>query len=261
MVETVDITPTWAGIMPALLNVIESARSTEARNNAKAELLRLAKIADAAGDLVAYVQQFGSDPKGHEYGLTAKELHELVTDFFDESKPNPVTPPTLRHVAPPPPVNQSVNTGAGSGAMPLSHEQRRDEWLGSLQGQYARTLLTYIMSLSGVHGGVTFDRIEVWSGDTEPDSVIHIKPGVTELSDEVMRGLVGWVFEIDGPVKYLFSTSIGSYPWVQFILDGLDSNPAEMLQDHSTGNWPGGLDEKFVELGEQFEEKWQARRG
>lgn len=271
MVKAVNITPTWAGIMPGLLAVIETARSTEARNSAKAELLRLAKIADAAGDLVAYVQQFGDDPKGHEYGLTAKELRELVMVFFDESKPNPVAPPTLRHVAPP-----SVDPWAGSkekvwypnhevidtSKMPLTHEQKKEQWLASGQAQYVRTVLAYILSLSGVYDGKTFDRIEVWGGDTVPDDTIDItQPEFTELSDEQMRALVGWLYEIDGPVKYLFATSNGSYPWVQFVLDGIESNPAEMLQDHSTGNWPGDMDEKFTDLAEPFEKVWLARRG
>jgi hypothetical protein len=46
--ETIDITPTWVGILPTLLAVYSSAGSPEGRNAAYKELLRMAKIADDA---------------------------------------------------------------------------------------------------------------------------------------------------------------------------------------------------------------------
>lgn len=45
-VAAVDITPTWAGILPALLAVIENGETFEARNLALAELRRMAELAD-----------------------------------------------------------------------------------------------------------------------------------------------------------------------------------------------------------------------
>ena len=44
--KTIDATPTWEGILPALLAVIESGTTVEARNNAMAELHRIAQLAD-----------------------------------------------------------------------------------------------------------------------------------------------------------------------------------------------------------------------
>lgn len=44
--RTIDATPTWAGIMPVLIAVIENG-TTEGRNNAVAEIMRLARAADS----------------------------------------------------------------------------------------------------------------------------------------------------------------------------------------------------------------------
>lgn len=43
---TVDFTPTWQAVLPILLAVIESG-SDQGRADAKAELLHMAKLADA----------------------------------------------------------------------------------------------------------------------------------------------------------------------------------------------------------------------
>jgi len=42
---TIDITPTWSGLLPYLLNLYESGPET-ARQTAKEELARMAKAAD-----------------------------------------------------------------------------------------------------------------------------------------------------------------------------------------------------------------------
>jgi hypothetical protein len=46
MTKTVDLTPTWSGILPALLAVIANGETVEARKAAEAELRRMAAIAD-----------------------------------------------------------------------------------------------------------------------------------------------------------------------------------------------------------------------
>jgi hypothetical protein len=46
MPESITITPTWAGILPALLAIITNAETVEARKVAEAELLRMARLAD-----------------------------------------------------------------------------------------------------------------------------------------------------------------------------------------------------------------------
>jgi len=45
MTQTVDITPTWQGILPALLTLLESKNHT-AREVALAEMERMAVLAD-----------------------------------------------------------------------------------------------------------------------------------------------------------------------------------------------------------------------
>jgi hypothetical protein len=44
--ETIDMTPTWSGLLPALLAVIQNAETVEGRKAAEAELMRMARIAD-----------------------------------------------------------------------------------------------------------------------------------------------------------------------------------------------------------------------
>lgn len=46
-VRTIDLTPTWSGILPGLLEVIENGDSFAARDTARAELRRMARLADA----------------------------------------------------------------------------------------------------------------------------------------------------------------------------------------------------------------------
>ncbi len=44
--ETIDLTPTWAGLMPALVEIAANGTTAEGRQQAMAELMRLAKIVD-----------------------------------------------------------------------------------------------------------------------------------------------------------------------------------------------------------------------
>jgi hypothetical protein len=46
MPDTIDLTPTWEAIVPALVEVAARGTSPEARRDAMAELIRLARIAD-----------------------------------------------------------------------------------------------------------------------------------------------------------------------------------------------------------------------
>lgn len=45
-VETLDLTPTWEGLLPALLLVLEHGETKEARDNAVKELRNMAQAAD-----------------------------------------------------------------------------------------------------------------------------------------------------------------------------------------------------------------------
>lgn len=45
--ETINITPTWKGVLRVLLEVYSTAKTSEARNTALAELTRMAELADA----------------------------------------------------------------------------------------------------------------------------------------------------------------------------------------------------------------------
>lgn len=46
-IDTVDITPSWEGVLPIYLAVIENSSSPHARKVAMDELRRMAKLADA----------------------------------------------------------------------------------------------------------------------------------------------------------------------------------------------------------------------
>jgi hypothetical protein len=48
-VEYIDLTPSWSGIMPALIAALENG-TEEGRRLARAELMRLAHITDAQND-------------------------------------------------------------------------------------------------------------------------------------------------------------------------------------------------------------------
>lgn len=44
--ETVDLTPQWAGILPALLSIVRNGTTVESQKFAEGELLRMARLAD-----------------------------------------------------------------------------------------------------------------------------------------------------------------------------------------------------------------------
>jgi hypothetical protein len=48
--ETIDITPTWEGILPVLVEVAVNGTSLEGRKEAMNELRRLARIVDAMAE-------------------------------------------------------------------------------------------------------------------------------------------------------------------------------------------------------------------
>ena len=50
---TIDLTPTWEGVLPALLAVVERSRTASAQREAYAELTRMAKLADGFKQLRA----------------------------------------------------------------------------------------------------------------------------------------------------------------------------------------------------------------
>jgi len=45
-VEYIDLTPTWLGILPAMLDVIRNGTTFEARADIEREFVRMARIAD-----------------------------------------------------------------------------------------------------------------------------------------------------------------------------------------------------------------------
>jgi hypothetical protein len=75
--ETIDLTPTWVGLLPALLAVHESGESSESRNTVRAELVRMAAAADLANELVAVLRH------------TAAKL-EATLPMLDEGSRNTV---------------------------------------------------------------------------------------------------------------------------------------------------------------------------
>lgn len=46
--KTINIQPTWAGLLPALLAVVENGETAEARQEAREALQRMARAADIA---------------------------------------------------------------------------------------------------------------------------------------------------------------------------------------------------------------------
>lgn len=58
--RTIDITPTWSDILPALLAIIANATTYEARKAAEDELRRMARLADK------FVEVCRSDAAGNE---------------------------------------------------------------------------------------------------------------------------------------------------------------------------------------------------
>jgi hypothetical protein len=48
MTQTIDLTPTWAGLLPALVALTVNSSTDEGRETAQRELQRMAQVADRA---------------------------------------------------------------------------------------------------------------------------------------------------------------------------------------------------------------------
>lgn len=72
MAKTIDLTPTWAGILPALLAVIQDGNS-EGKRQAEIELRRLAQVADK------FVEQF---PNGFD---AWHETHFEIVSYLNRT--------------------------------------------------------------------------------------------------------------------------------------------------------------------------------
>jgi hypothetical protein len=44
--KTIDMTPTWKGLLPVLMHLVENATTSESRAMATSELARMANLAD-----------------------------------------------------------------------------------------------------------------------------------------------------------------------------------------------------------------------
>ena len=52
----IELTPTWVEVLPILIDAVE--HNTSSRNTAKAELQRMARLADAYGEAVKRIAQY-----------------------------------------------------------------------------------------------------------------------------------------------------------------------------------------------------------
>jgi hypothetical protein len=52
IVETIDVTPTWSGVLPLLLLVLREGTTAQARKAAEDELKRMAHLADVAVEML-----------------------------------------------------------------------------------------------------------------------------------------------------------------------------------------------------------------
>jgi hypothetical protein len=58
LVETMDCTPTWSGILPLYLSILEDNSSKQnAKDSARAEIKRMATIADAYNDTRKHLKE------------------------------------------------------------------------------------------------------------------------------------------------------------------------------------------------------------
>jgi hypothetical protein len=75
--QRIDITPTWAGLLPALLAVHESATTPEALRLADDELHRMARLADAVGPLVEALERIAADDNVSARAVAFLALHNF----------------------------------------------------------------------------------------------------------------------------------------------------------------------------------------
>jgi hypothetical protein len=81
MVRYVECTPSWQGIMPALLNVIENGETFEAKQAVRDELQRVAKAADRYNLIANHYVAYRKDND-------ATAFAEALFGFFGELVPS-----------------------------------------------------------------------------------------------------------------------------------------------------------------------------
>ena len=75
--ETMDLTPTWAGVLPAMLLIYSSGGTAAAQQNATAELTKMAKLADL------YVEHHKSFNGWDESTVATKYVYERLGDALN----------------------------------------------------------------------------------------------------------------------------------------------------------------------------------
>lgn len=88
----ITLNPTWAGLLGALLMVHENASQPKARNDARAELFRMAQLADRAlsDDEIKDIQQLivWAKQQGYVYGDKAIQgVARITKTEFKETQP------------------------------------------------------------------------------------------------------------------------------------------------------------------------------
>ena len=71
--DYVDITPSWAGITPGLLEVWRDGETAEARRDAYLELMRMARLADR---FVRVHKFFDTRPTGKDIAMITRLVKE-----------------------------------------------------------------------------------------------------------------------------------------------------------------------------------------
>lgn len=81
--KTIDITPTWAAIMPVLIACLENGSET-GKQMARTELMRAASIIDDANKAALaaeYVELIGYDPFEDDATITYAEVRQTLADY------------------------------------------------------------------------------------------------------------------------------------------------------------------------------------
>lgn len=73
---TITIKPTWLGLVDALVVIASDAHTRQGRDEGKAELRRMAKIADEVPALLKLCQQYLREAR--EQGAADSDMPELV---------------------------------------------------------------------------------------------------------------------------------------------------------------------------------------
>lgn len=82
-VQTIDITPTWRGILPVLVELATRATTVEAMKDAEAELRKMAQAADRYNALAKAWQESSKTSGGR---LRAVEFYDRALTIFEETK-------------------------------------------------------------------------------------------------------------------------------------------------------------------------------